>query len=387
MRALPRVQAAATVVLALGGCTRVRNPPADLGQHPDGWVDPASASFHARWLRANGDALDGCRTCHGADYQGGPVGVSCTSQGCHTQPNGPEFCGTCHGGPSGPLPATGAHALHAPFCRDCHDVPKTVDAPGHIAAEARVVFSGLAVAGGAKPVWNASNKQCAGAYCHSDQSPTWQAPATVTCDACHGTPPASHQRWSRVATPGSCATCHPVPPASTHVDGTVELAAGIACDTCHGHGPLGAPAPALDGSTDPASRGVGAHQAHLDEALPNRIGHVAACETCHPVPASVTTPGHLDQGVPTAVDLPDGGTYDPGTRSCVVGCHWSKTPGPAWTDTSGAALACDACHGFPPVLKRDGTPHTASAPTLSACLACHPFSPATHVDGLVELVP
>jgi hypothetical protein len=115
------------------------------------------------------------------------------------------------------------------------------------------------------------------------------------------------------------------------------------------------------------------------------MGHVVDCATCHPVPASVTAPGHLD--APTAVSLPQEGTYDAGTRSCNVGCHWSKSPGPAWTDDSGDARACGACHAFPPVLMRNGTLHTVVQPVLSACLACHPFSPATHVDGIVELGP
>ena len=60
-------------------------------------------------------------------------------------------------------------------------------------------------------------------------------------------------------------------------------------------------------------------------------------------------------------------------------------PGPVWTDASGAARACDACHGFPPVLTRQGTPHTSAPPALAACLGCHPFSPEAHVDGHVDL--
>jgi hypothetical protein len=116
------------------------------------------------------------------------------------------------------------------------------------------------------------------------------------------------------------------------------------------------------------------------------MGHVVACATCHPVPASVTTPGHLDHPLPATVTLPQGGTYDASTQSCNVWCHWNKTPGPQWTDASGDAIACNACHGFPPVVMRDGTPHTAAQPVLSACLACHPFSPDTHVDGIVELI-
>jgi hypothetical protein len=229
---------------------------------------------------------------------------------------------------------------------------------------------------------------CSGVYCHVNQTPTWQAPpAVIPCNDCHGTPPASHQAWSRVATPATCGTCHPLPPGPTHVDGIVELNASIACNTCHGSDPSGAPPVGLDGSTSPTSPQVGAHQAHLDEELPGRIGQVVACATCHPVPASVTTPGHLDHPLPATVNLPQGGTYDASAQSCTVWCHWNKTPGPVWTDASGDALACDACHGFPPILMRNGMPHTASQPVLSACLACHPFSPATHVDGIVELGP
>jgi hypothetical protein len=178
-----------------------------------------------------------------------------------------------------------------------------------------------------------------------------------------------------------------VPPAATHVDGIVELNASITCSACHGHGPLGAPPPGLDGSSDPTSRGVGAHQAHLDQAFPNRMGAVVACATCHDVPASIAAPGHLDHSGPATVIQPQGGAYDPSTQTCTVWCHWERSPGPVWTDASGDALACDACHGFPPVVTRNGMLHTDSPPVLGACLACHPFTPTTHVDGIVELVP
>ncbi len=177
-----------------------------------------------------------------------------------------------------------------------------------------------------------------------------------------------------------------MPPAATHVDGKVELNASIACNTCHGHDATGAPPVGLDGATSPTAPSVGAHAAHLDPSLPNRMGRVVACATCHPVPASVTTPGHLDHPLPATVTLPQGGAYDASTQSCNVWCHWNKTPGPRWTDASGGAIACDACHGFPPKVMRDGTPHTAAQPVLSACLACHPWSPDTHVDGTVELI-
>lgn len=374
----------------LSGCTQARDIPEVFGQHPAGWTDAKSPDFHGGWLRSHGDDLASCAACHGADYQGGAVEASCTTKGCHISPGGPAFCGTCHGGAGGPLPSSGAHAMHALFCNDCHDVPTTVQSPGHINGVVEVHFSGFALAGGAKPTWDAASKTCSGVYCHIKQSPTWQKPSgEVPCATCHESPPDTHQRWSRVATPAplACATCHPVPPMASHLDAKLQLTPNLACDTCHGHGPSGAPAPALDGSVSATSRGVGAHARHLDETLADRMGHVVACAACHPVPASVTAPGHLDTSAPADVVLPQSGTYDAVTQSCVVGCHWNKSPGPVWTDASGAARACDACHGFPPVLLRNGTPHTVAPPALSACLACHPFTPATHVDGTVNLAP
>lgn len=372
--------------LLLAGCEVARELPAGPGYHEGGWADRGSARFHAGWLRDHGDALDDCKKCHGSDYAGGAVGVSCNSAGCHQRAGGPEFCGTCHGGAAGPRPATGAHAAHRSFCGECHAVPAQVKAKGHRDGVAQVVFSGLAVADGATPTWTAATQTCAGTHCHAGSAPVWKKPeGPVACDTCHGAPPATHARWSRVAPAGSCAGCHPVAPDPRHLDGETDLLPSITCDTCHGSGPLGAPAPALDGATEATARGTGAHRRHLDETIPDRIGKVVPCAGCHHVPASITAPGHLDTSAPADVFLPGGGTFDAATAGCTVDCHWDRAPGPVWTDISGGARACDACHGFPPLLTRQGSPHTIAPPTLAACLGCHPFSPETHVDGHVDL--
>jgi predicted CxxxxCH...CXXCH cytochrome family protein len=390
MRPLPSATsglAAALITAALiPACEIARDTPPAEGQHPEGWIDPMSQAFHGRTLRAGGDDLTGCRVCHGGDDAGGPVGVSCKDQGCHDR--GVEFCGTCHGDRNGPRPATGAHALHGAFCGECHRMPSTLRATGHVDGTAQVIFSGLAVAGGAKPAWDPAAQRCSGTYCHHDASPTWKsASGPAPCDACHGAPPASHARWAHVASgPASCAACHPAPPSARHLDGLVQVDA-IACDGCHGHGPLGAPAPALDGSTDPKARGVGAHRRHLDETLADRIGRAVPCEGCHDVPASVTAPGHLDTSAPANVSLATGGAYDASAGRCVSACHFDRDPGPSWTDTSGAARACDACHAFPPTKMRSGAMHTVVPADLGACVACHPFDPSTHVDGIVDLLP
>jgi hypothetical protein len=189
-----------------------------------------------------------------------------------------------------------------------------------------------------------------------------------------------------VASLDTCQNCHPVPPGTEHINGTVDLNPGIGCDACHGTGPTGAPPPSLDGSSDPSDPTVGAHNAHLDATLTNRIGRVATCQDCHIVPSAIRDEGHLGTTTPAPVTLVNGGTFDRSTATCVVWCHWNNTPGPAWNDTSGAPLACDACHGFPPVTARNGQTHTQCGPSLSACVGCHLFTPETHVDGIVEFV-
>lgn len=366
----------AAAALAAPACEVLRDRP-EGGQHPAGWIDPASGRFHGAWLRDHGHDMEGCRACHGPDDGPSPVGSSCSQGGCHEA--GVSWCGTCHGKDGSGLPASGAHARHGAYCAECHSVPESLKSKGHIDGTIDVVFSGLAVAGGATPAWSRESATCAGTYCHQGASHVWEtAPAPAGCGDCHGDPPSSHARFAHA---GGCETCHPKAPGPQHVDGSLDVKA-LPCDTCHGKGPLGAPPAGLEGTAGSA----GAHGRHLDGTLDDRIGRVVSCEACHVVPESVSAPGHLDGSAPADVFLAGQGTYDAAKGSCMVGCHWDRAPGPVWTDTSGSARACDACHGFPPALGRDGTPHTPSPPSLDACRNCHVYDPLTHVDGHVDLV-
>jgi predicted CxxxxCH...CXXCH cytochrome family protein len=397
------------VLAAIVGCSVARSPPDQAtGVHPAGWArrekdggvqvnDPA---FHGTWLAANHFPLSQCQACHGNDYLGVPVGVSCSQASCHSTPDGPLACTTCHhddATPATPRPTTGAHQAHALYCDTCHKVPQEpADVPSHASGDSSTLvrFSGLATNAGAAPSWDPATKRCANTYCHGSLSPPWiDDPPQIGCDGCHARPPASHAQWTRVAT--GCAACHPtpsdplapVPSDPRHLDGVLEMSA--TCTACHGANDHAWPPLSLDGSTDPATRGVGAHQRHLDGSVSDRISEPVACTTCHPVPQSVTQPGHY--GVPqTPVSLPAGGAYDPGSMSCTVWCHWNKAAGaggPVWTNASGSARACDGCHDFPPTTTRSGLTHPNVAPFLQVCEGCHPFGPQTHVDGVVELAP
>jgi predicted CxxxxCH...CXXCH cytochrome family protein len=263
-------------------------------------------------------------------------------------------------------------------------VPANVADAGHIDGTVEVSFTGMATLGGAAPTWNPQSRRCAGTYCHLATTPSWDSSESLTCAGCHGAPPPSHSRYGPETGTSQCARCHPAQSEEKHLDGQVDVLP-LACNACHGKGSFGAPPPALDGSTSPTTRGVGAHGRHLDSTLADRIGKVARCPDCHVVPKTFDAPGHIDEGPPADVSLAFG-SYDAEATSCVTGCHFDREPGPVWTDTSGAARACDACHGFPPLETRQGTPHPSVAPDASACTTCHTFDPATHVDGHVDFL-
>ena len=110
-----------------------------------------------------------------------------------------------------------------------------------------------------------------------------------------------------------------------------------------------------------------------------------ACATCHPVPATVTSPGHLHAG-PAVVDAALG--WDRSAQTCgTAWCH--RDARPAWT-TQGTA-GCGTCHGVPPA---DGN-HDA-ATTLTACTTCHAATmdatgnivitggASHHIDGVID---
>lgn len=252
--------------VAAGGCADTRQPPTGgppvVNVHPAGWTDESAPAFHGAVLRASGFDLDECRTCHGGDWSGGVVAVSCRT--CHTADEGPESCNTCHGdfaadaadlasaappaAVNGSASATarpvGAHQAHLALagrtveetCRGCHVVPESWDDPGHLDGDgvAEVVLGeGLATVvteGGARapaPEFSRADGTCASTYCHGDwgllksmsseawnysgekiegsaAAPSWSDPASGACGTCHDLPPAGHEP----ADLDDCALCH-----------------------------------------------------------------------------------------------------------------------------------------------------------------------------------
>jgi predicted CxxxxCH...CXXCH cytochrome family protein len=189
-----------------------------------------------------------CETCHGAGYEAGKVNVETHVNGvvdfrggdasrcdsCHSGPRSPEFVDlqgrTADAGSS--VRTVGAHDAHlkasrmrGPMtCNECHLVPSTLFAPGHIDSSlpAEVFpmgFTGISANQAVMPVYDATNATCT-TYCHSgagdvdmapglNRMPSWTGgPSQATCGTCHGLPPQDNSQWHALAATTPCATCH-----------------------------------------------------------------------------------------------------------------------------------------------------------------------------------
>ncbi|ABC82846.1 CxxxxCH/CxxCH domain c-type cytochrome [Anaeromyxobacter dehalogenans] len=377
--------------------------------HPAGWNDPAQHGYAAN------AGLASCRTCHGADLEGGTSGVSCSA--CHGS-GWQSNCTFCHGDPSRSVNpaappvgtrgqalttdrAVGAHEAHVlggplarPLgCAECHVQPADLS---HVDGTPAVTWGTLARAGAAAPVWNGAT--CAGTYCHgatlgaggANVAPVWTVVdgTQAACGACHGAPPPP----PHVAN-ADCGRCHDGYTATsvnvaTHVNGALDVNA-MACTSCHGDASraIGAAAPPVGtrGETTTTDRAVGAHQAHVQGSA---IARPFDCDECHLNPTGL---GHID-GTPALVwsSLASGGgspQWDGATCASTY-CHGATLAGggtnvrPAWTVVDGTQAACGTCHGAPPPY-----PH----PARADCGTCHPGAtdgaPArdVHVDGKVDV--
>jgi predicted CxxxxCH...CXXCH cytochrome family protein len=239
-----------------------------------------TSATHATPNWAGGAEQVACGSCHGVP-PAGHAQSECST--CHVNAGystarhingvvdvGSEpGCSGCHGGAASAAPprglngetatsslAVGAHTAHlvagqlrGPIaCEECHAVPATIDAAGHIdtALPADLVFGTLARADGAQPVWNRTTGTCSSVYCHGggtslaaetaankQPTPLWTAntATSVYCGACHGLPPVDAFH-SPTQTLTDCATCHPgsVGPFGNilvsnglHLNGSVEV--------------------------------------------------------------------------------------------------------------------------------------------------------------------
>lgn len=354
------------VVALLASCAEERPRPETnvTGRiHPPGILNEDSEAFHGRELARRNYDFALCASCHGEDFRGGRSNASCMD--CHDDE--PTACATCHRDDTESAPHR-RHRETGVECAECHVVPARWEEDGHILrsgvrdeAPAELVF-GARAAATPLPALRAGAPEyldgtCSNVYCHGDvlaaggvrTRPQWNDPITGACDRCHGAPPPSHAR-------DECASCHA--PDAPHVDTIVQVVR--ACDGCHGSAGNPAPPRDLAGNMFTTAIGVGAHRAHLDGS--SRLRAPIECSACHAVPASVTTPGHIDSADPAEVAVALG--WNRSTETCATAwCHGDARP--RWTEQGGAA--CGTCHGAPP-----SSPAHAGITSVAQCASCHP---------------
>lgn len=242
------------------GCAETKydiTGPQEVSVHQEGVMQKASDNFHGQLIRGKNWDLFQCAQCHGANYAGGKVDVSCLR--CHQSETGPEACNTCHGDFSDPVniappqgtnnetlttqAAVGAHQFHLKNiqiaenvpCSECHSVPSQFGSAGHIdeTERAEVLFGEYENYGDSTAAYNFETMTCENSYCHgnfkfatasgvpiygNNFAPQWTLVdgSQAKCGTCHGeidvegnlvTPlPKGH---SGTFTLTQCWNCHP----------------------------------------------------------------------------------------------------------------------------------------------------------------------------------
>ncbi|MDU0457529.1 MAG: CxxxxCH/CxxCH domain-containing protein [Geobacteraceae bacterium] len=232
-------------------------------------------------------------------------------------------------------PKVGAHTAHiassdsisaAMVCTACHGTV-ALNSATHMAGSSSFAWSTLATKNGAlTPAYSAATGVCSNVYCHgasmpggdtsgSNRAPVWNSatylPATLSsaaCGTCHGFPPPTSAGHPAVSIPagfpataslGTTCSCHSnINPAGNsyatifvnkalHINGTLEIISGGACDSCHGYPPARAGFAGTHGNWSSAKAenylgGGGAHtiQNHVSKLAKPGEGF-ANCSNCH----------------------------------------------------------------------------------------------------------
>lgn len=377
-----------------------------------------------------------------------------------------ENCAKCHGSAQSDAPpvslsgssdptdrGVGEHEKHlltTSFtnlieCAECHTVPATYDAAGHFDGTqyAEVLFGTLAASDGANPQYSQSTLNCDNVYCHGGfefEKPATYAAFAYSSDKISGNDPSLN--WTSQAANAECGTCHGLPPTGhiyselnqcylchadvvnasgeiiskdNHINAEKNVIAQNdleTCNYCHGDKNAdpsvlanAAPPVALNGSSDPSYRGVGAHEIHVRTT---EISNSADCAECHTVPATFDAPGHFDNSQYAEVNFGEiisvsqassaAEFKSAGTTCANTYCHGGFKNGNMenivnWTGGSEEAK-CGTCHGDPDT----GNPlPTGTHPQVQDCSRCHPsvvsvtdgqysfVDKSKHIDGKVTI--
>jgi len=225
--------------------------------------DHASGITRLACHRCHGDAIDASGNVNPATHINGKVDLAADVT---------SSCSACHGdssvtaAPGDPASAPptdaenrpasdptatsiGAHQNHLVAgvlgvkvaCSECHVVPTTLLAPGHLDNQVTVTFGPLASKGGLTPGYDAAAQTCSNVYCHGNfpfsktvlppPKPTWNGrSAAVACGSCHDLPPPFPAHVPVNVPVQGCGTstnpaiaCHPPAYTPSTVDPTLHI--------------------------------------------------------------------------------------------------------------------------------------------------------------------
>jgi len=102
------------ILILIFACAEEVTPPASVS-HPPEWMYSDAENFHGEKVEASGS--ESCKSCHGASFEGGTSGVSCSK--CHgIYPHPPEWTIPDHPQSHGKYLDDGGGSIQE--CRACH---------------------------------------------------------------------------------------------------------------------------------------------------------------------------------------------------------------------------------------------------------------------------
>ena len=243
-----------------GGNTNVSCISCHNYPHPQGMIDSTSSNFHGKIIKTNKFVMVDCQKCHGNDFSGnGSNQLNCRN--CHTQPEGPLACNSCHGNFGDPtriapprdidgntstdLITVGAHVSHlyendfaVVACENCHRVPNAKNVMDHFKSSPLIVIlDSLAIHGTASnAVFDANSGTCSNTYCHGNfefkksDAPT-ERQFAYTADKMTGN--YKIVKWNLLdGSQAPCGSCHGTTDGFISPEGHIKVPI-IQCVACH----------------------------------------------------------------------------------------------------------------------------------------------------------
>jgi hypothetical protein len=306
-----------------------------LYPHANGWMQTGNAQFHGAWAKGANWDLTACKTCHGAEFQGGEGKQSCYA--CHASfphksgwlnPQNSQYhgaylaersfkmdeCKACHGATlQGGDGKESCYTCHASYPHEAGFKYEKSAANFHgVQLKARSYdLSDCSACHGADFKGGTAKASCFKCHANYPHDTDWTDPSATTshvawmrgnghdltpCKSCHGAD------YLGGTSGRSCAACH------TGSSGPES------CTLCHGSADGIQPPKDTQGNTNETAMGVGRHKYHV-------LDKKYTCILCHTMPSAYGDPGHVKDDTPGRAEIIDLWQWNHATATCVTTCH------------------------------------------------------------------